>query len=71
MINIPKFEGAMREAQVTQNMLAAEMHMSDNTFTKKKKTGTFTVAQVVWLCDRLGIVEPERKCDIFLVPKFQ
>ena len=66
MINQHKFEGAIRSAGLTQHMLAAEMNMSDNTFTKKKKTGTFTIAQAIWLCMRLQIVKPEDKCDIFL-----
>ena len=66
MINIPKFEGAIREAETTQGKLADEMHMSANTFTNRKKNGTFTIAQVEWLCERLNIVQPDRKCEIFL-----
>ena len=66
MINIPKLEGAIREAGLTQGILAEEMHISANTFTNKKKKGTFTLAQVDWLCSRLKIDKPERKCDIFL-----
>lgn len=71
MINIPKFEGAIREAETTQQILADEMHMSANTFTNKKKNGTFTIAEAEWLCARLNIVQAERKCDIFLPEKFQ
>lgn len=66
MINIPKFEGAIREAETTQQILADEMHMSKNTFTNKKKKGTFTIAEAEWLCSRLNIVQPERRCEIFL-----
>lgn len=66
MINIPKFEGAIREADTTQGQLADEMHMSANTFSSRKKNGTFTIAQVEWLCTRLNIVQPDRKCEIFL-----
>ena len=66
MINIPKFEGAIREAETTQGILAEEMHMSANTFSNKKKKGTFTLAEVAWLCKRLKIVKYERRCEIFL-----
>lgn len=66
MINVHKFEGAIRSAGTTQEQLAEEMHISPNTFTTKKKKGTFTIAQVCWLCRRLEIVKPEDKCDIFL-----
>ena len=66
MINTNKFEGAIRSAGTTQEQLAEEMHISPNTFTNKKKNGTFTIAQVCWLCERLTIVKPEDKCEIFL-----
>ena len=71
MINQHKFEGAIRSAGTTQGILADEMHMSENTFSRKKKTGTFTIAQVEWLCTRLEIVKPEDRCDIFLPITFQ
>jgi transcriptional regulator with XRE-family HTH domain len=71
MINQNKFEGAVRSAGCTQNTLAEEMHMSANTFSSKKKNGTFTIAQVQWLCTRLGITKAEDKCDIFMPSKFQ
>lgn len=66
MININKFEGAIRAAGTTQEKLAEEMNISANTFTTKKKNGTFTIAQVDWLCKRLEIVKEEDKCEIFL-----
>lgn len=66
MINVNKFEGAIRAAGETQERLAEEMKISKNTFTNKKKKGTFTIAQVEWLCNRLGIVKAEDKCEIFL-----
>lgn len=71
MINIPKFEGAIRSAGTTQRELSWEMHMSENTFSAKKIRGTFNIAEVQWLCMRLGINTPEDKCDIFLVPVSQ
>ena len=71
MINKNRFEGAMRSAGYTQNQLADEMKMTPNTFSKKKNKGTFTIAQVEWLCDKLDISKPEDKCDIFLHSKFQ
>ena len=67
MINENKFDGAIRSAGLTQGILADEMHISANTFSKKKKKGTFNIAEVEWLCRRLEIVRPEDKCDIFLV----
>ena len=66
MINVPKFEGAIRAADTTQEQLSEEMNISANTFTNKKKKGTFTIAEVDWLCTRLNIVKAEDKCDIFL-----
>lgn len=71
MINQNRFEGAIRSAGFTQEHLAEMMGMSANTFTAKKKKGTFTIAQVDWLCTNLHIVKPEDKCDIFLPEKFQ
>lgn len=71
MINQNKFNGAVRAAGCTQSMLAGEMGISANTFSTKKKNGTFTIAQVDWLCVRLDIKKPEEKCDIFLQPIFQ
>lgn len=71
MINVNKLEGAIRAAGTTQEQLAQEMNISKNTFTNKKKKGSFTIAQVDWLCERLGIVKAEDKCVIFLPEKFQ
>ena len=66
MINQNKFEGAIRAAGTTQEKLAKEMNISSNTFSTKKKHGTFNIAEVEWLCTKLNIVKPEDKCDIFL-----
>ena len=66
MINENKFYGAVRSAGLTQKALAKEMNISSNTFSTKKKKGKFTIAQVNWLCTRLGINKPEERCDIFL-----
>ena len=66
VINVNKFEGAIRSAGLTQEILAEEMNISANTFTNKKKNGTFTIAQVCWLCNRLEIEKAEDKCEIFL-----
>ena len=66
MINQNKFDGAVRAAGCTQKNLAVEMGISPNTFSTKKKKGTFTIAQVLWLCTRLDIVKAEDRCEIFL-----
>ena len=71
VINQNKLEGAIRAAGFTQNSLAAELNMSPNTFSTKKKKGTFTIAQVEKICSVLCIDKPEDKCDIFLPKKFQ
>lgn len=71
MINQNKFDGAVRSAGCTQGMLAEEMNISANTFSTKKKKGTFTIAEVLWLCTRLRIDKPEDRCDIFLPLTFQ
>lgn len=71
MINQNKFDGAVRAAGYTQGKLADMMHMSANTFSAKKKKGTFTIAEVEWLCDTLQINKPEDRCDIFMLSKFQ
>ena len=71
MINVNKFEGAIRAAGTNQKELSEEMNISENTFTNKKKKGTFTIAECQWLCSRLTISKPEDKCDIFLPTIFQ
>ena len=65
-MNQQKFEGAIRAAGCTQESLSKEMGISANTFSTKKKNGSFTIAQVEWLCVRLDITRPEDKCEIFL-----
>lgn len=71
MINVNKFEGAIRAAGYTQSTLAEAMGISENTLSTKKKKGSFTIAQVEQICTILGIVKPEDKCDIFLPMEFQ
>ena len=66
MINENKLEGAIRTKGYTQNRLAEEMNISANTFSSKKKKGTFTLAQVDQICSILEIEKAEDKCDIFL-----
>ena len=70
-MNKNKFEGAIRSAGYTEGQLAALLGMTANTFSKKKQTGTFTLAQVERICDLIGITTPGDKCDIFLPLKFQ
>ena len=66
MINENKLEGAIRTKGYTQNRLAEEMNISANTFSTKKKKGTFTLAQVDQICSILEIEKAEDKCEIFL-----
>lgn len=66
VINQNKFSGAIRAAGYTQKKLAEKMHMTQNTFTTKKKNGTFTLRQVDELCEILQISRSEDKCSIFL-----
>lgn len=66
MINSNKLEGAIKTQGYTQNRLAEEMNISANTFSTKKKKGTFTLAQVDQICSILKIEKAEDKCDIFL-----
>lgn len=66
MINEHRLEGAIRTAGYTQNKLAAEMKITPNTFSTKKKRGTFTLKQVEQICSILEIKKPEEKVDIFL-----
>ena len=66
MINVLKLEGAIRTKGYTQGKLAEELNISANTFTTKKKKGTFTIAEVERICTILEIVKAEDKCDIFL-----
>lgn len=66
MINENKLEGAIKTQGYTQNRLAEEMKISANTFSSKKKKGTFTLAQVDQICSILKIEKAEDKCDIFL-----
>lgn len=67
MINVYKLEGAIRAKGYTQGRLAEELNMSANTFSTKKKKGTFTLAEVDKICSILDIVKAENKCEIFLV----
>ena len=67
MINVYKLEGAIRAKGYTQGKLAEELKMSANTFSAKKKKGTFTLAEVDKICTILDIVKAENKCEIFLV----
>lgn len=67
MINVNKLEGAIRTKGYTQGRLAEELEMSANTFSSKKKKGTFTLAEVDKICSILEINNPENKCEIFLV----
>ena len=67
MINVHKLEGAIRAKGYTQGKLAEELNMSANTFSSKKKKGTFTLAEVDKMCSILDIVKAENKCEIFLV----
>ena len=67
MINVYKLEGAIRAKGYTQGKLAEELKMSANTFSTKKKKGTFTLAEVDKICTILDIVKAENKCEIFLV----
>lgn len=66
VINQNKFSGAIRAAGYTQKKLAEELRMTQNTFTTKKKNGTFTLRQVDLLCQILQINKSEDKCNIFL-----
>jgi len=67
VINVYKLEGAIRAKGYTQGKLAEELKMSANTFSTKKKKGTFTLAEVDKICTILDIVKAENKCEIFLV----
>ena len=66
MINQDKFEGAVRAAGYREGKLAEEMGISANTFSTKKRKGTFTLAQVDQICSILRIDDQKDKCDIFL-----
>lgn len=67
MINQCKLEGAIRSAGYTEGRLAKEIGMTANTFSAKKKKGTFTLAQVDKICMVIHIDDPEHKREIFLV----
>lgn len=66
MINKNRLEGAIRTAGYNQKKLAAELEMSANTFSTKKKNGTFTLAQVERICEICDINDPKDKSEIFL-----
>lgn len=71
MINQNKLEGAIRSKGYTEGRLAKEMQISANTFSTKKKKGTFTLAQVDQICMILEINEMKDRCEIFLPTVFQ
>ena len=66
MINVNKFNGAVRAAGHTQRTLSKALNISENTFSNKKKKGTFTIAQVEKICSLCNVNRPEDKCEIFL-----
>jgi hypothetical protein len=66
VLNQNLLRGKIVSCGLTQGHLAKKLNMTENTFSKKMRTGSFTIAQVDCLCEALRIDSPEEKCEIFL-----
>lgn len=66
-MNGSKLLGAMAEKGISQRKLANALGVSKNTVNAKiNGKGHFDTEQASQICEILGIVEPERKAEIFL-----
>lgn len=67
MLDRNKFKGAVARAGMTQNALAKEMGISNNTISSRV-TGksSFSVEEVDSICKILKIEDAEEKAEIFL-----
>lgn len=72
MLNRNRFKGAIAKAGMTQNALAKELRISENTMSSRV-TGksSFTVDEVDSICNILKISDPEEKAEIFLARSSQ
>ena len=67
ILNKWKFSEFMHRAGYTQKTLAQDLGMSKTTLNNKLNgRGSFTPEQIVAICERLSIVTPNDKCEIFL-----
>lgn len=62
-----KLRGIMAEKGYTQRKMAADLGMSKNTINAKLSGKTaFDTAEVLKICDLLGITDAQQKVEIFL-----
>lgn len=67
MINKRKLRGAMAAAGYTQGTLSDKLGISDNTLSNKINGKTpLYIGEASQICEILGILNPQEKCDIFL-----
>lgn len=72
MLNKNKLRSAIAEAGYTQGRLAEAIGISKNTMSSKVNgKSCFDVNQVDMICRVLGIIDPNRKADIFLFEESQ
>lgn len=68
MIQRNKLLGKMAERGYTQQRLAEELGMSKNTLSYKiNGKGVFDTDDVKVICDKLNIIDPKEKVEIFLM----
>ena len=67
MVNPNLLKGKITAAGYTQQKLATAVGMSVNSLNAKiNGRKTFDADEVIRICNVLGIVNPEEKCEIFL-----
>ena len=67
MINSAEFRGTMVACGYTQKSLAAELDMSENALSLKiRGKSAFTLDEVVKICKAFRLIDPVKKCQIFL-----
>lgn len=67
MINSALFRGTMVAQGLTQRELARRLEMSENALSLKiRGKAAFTLEEVEKICKVFKIVDPVKKCEIFL-----
>ena len=67
MVNTVELKKALLDAGISQRQLAEMSGISKNALNRKiNNNSEFTLSETTAVCACLGIVDPARKCDIFL-----
>lgn len=67
MVNTVELKKALLDADISQRQLSDRSGISKNALNRKiNGHAEFTAPEIMAVCDILGIVDPVRKCAIFL-----